>query len=61
MLVDNGNTAVIAGVLRTQDSINKTGVAGLRSIPLLGALFRTRTKSSEREELLIFLTPRIVK
>ena len=61
LLVDNGGTAVIAGVLTARDSLTDQGVPGFSSIPVLGHLFKTRARSNNRDELLIFLTPRILR
>lgn len=61
VLVRDGETIVIAGLLDrdTQESINK--VPGLGDIPLLGNLFKYRTQKETQKNLLVFLTPRIVK
>ncbi len=55
-----GEWAVIAGMLSTNDSINPTGVAGASQIPLLGNLFRSQTKVREVDQTLIILKPRLV-
>lgn len=56
----SGETIVIGGL--TQNSINdtQTGVPGLQSIPLLGGLFRNKTSTTTKSELVIFITPTIV-
>jgi type IV pilus assembly protein PilQ len=61
VMVKNGETAVIGGLIRSNDSYYRTGVPLLRNLPLLGALFGSRSKSSEQRELLIFVTPTIVR
>ena len=61
VLVDNGETVVIGGIYAKAEREDRTGVPILRHIPLLGWLFETQSKFSEKTELLIFLTPRILK
>ncbi|MFH1220152.1 MAG: type IV pilus secretin PilQ [Candidatus Eisenbacteria bacterium] len=61
VMVKNGETAVIGGLIRSNESYFKTGVPILRSLPLFGALFGSNSKASEQRELLIFVTPRIVE
>lgn len=60
VLVDNGQTVVLGGIYQVtkQDSVVK--VPGLGDIPILGALFRSSTRISDKAELLIFVTPRIL-
>ena len=60
VLVENGETAIIAGLIREVESTLNSGIPVLQSIPLLGALFRHQTKASISRELVIFVTPRIV-
>ncbi|HAK89876.1 MAG TPA: hypothetical protein DCP24_12615, partial [Nitrospiraceae bacterium] len=45
----------------SSESDGDSGVPGLSKIPLLGWLFKRETKETSSEELLIFITPRIVK
>jgi type IV pilus assembly protein PilQ len=59
--VNNGDTAVIGGIYEETILNDKQQVPFLGDIPLLGYLFKTTTRSSAKTELLIFLTPRIVK
>ncbi len=61
VIVDNGQTAVIAG-LTTQDEIeSEVGIPILKDIPLIGVLFRYRTTKTESRDLVIFVTPTIVE
>jgi type IV pilus assembly protein PilQ len=60
VLVENGGTVVIGGIFEQDESESVTKVPLLGDVPVLGNLFKTRTKSSTRTELLVFLTPRIV-
>ncbi len=57
----DGETLVIAGLTSQQRSIEDQGVPGLSRVPVGGRLFGTRGRRSESSELVIFLTPRIVR
>ncbi len=59
--VNNGDTAVIGGIYEETISNRTDKVPLLGDIPVLGYLFKTTDRSSEKQELLIFLTPRVVK
>jgi type IV pilus assembly protein PilQ len=59
--VNNGDTAVIGGIYEETIRNDVTQVPWLGNIPLLGYLFKNTGSSSEKVELLVFLTPRIVK
>ena len=61
LLVDDGETVVIAGILKTTATVDESGVPGLKNIPLLGWLFKNRGVIDNKQELLIFLTPRILR
>lgn len=61
VLVDNGETVVLGGIFRSEEivSISKTPFFG--DLPLIGALFRYTNRSDDKSELLVFITPRLVK
>jgi type IV pilus assembly protein PilQ len=60
VLVENGGTVVIGGIYE-QTEINRVNkVPFLGDVPVVGAMFRNTTRSSNRTELLVFLTPRVV-
>ena len=61
VLVDNGETVVLGGIFRQEEihTISKTPFFG--DLPLIGALFRYSSESSDKSELLVFITPRLVK
>jgi len=61
LLVDDGDTLVIGGITKSSDAAGDTGVPYLAKIPLLGYLFGTKKDVKKQEELLIFITPRIVQ
>jgi len=60
LLVQDGDTAVIGGIFTrtTRETVTKTPLLG--DIPLLGWLFKAKSTNDERNEMLIFVTPRIV-
>ena len=60
VLVENGGTVVIGGIFEQNDREDVSKVPFLGDVPYLGNLFKTRTKSSSKTEMLIFLTPKIV-
>ena len=59
VLINDGETMVIGGIMKSEESSSKDGVPGIAKIPLLGWLFRRDSMSSDQRELLIFITPRI--
>ncbi len=61
LLVNDGDTVVIGGIIKTTKSSTDTGVPGLSKIPFIGWLFKSTDKEATKEELLIFITPEIVK
>jgi len=61
ILVRTGTTAVIGGVYKLQETENETGIPGLRKIPFFGWLFKNKTNKKDSQELLVFITPKIVK
>ena len=61
MLVKDGDTVVIGGLYRRTIQSNRSSVPGLSNIPVIGWLFRKDRESDESDELLIFLTPRIIR
>ncbi|NWJ39885.1 MAG: type IV pilus secretin PilQ [Geothrix sp.] len=61
VLVRDGGTAVLGGVYITSTSTGTTGVPFLSKIPLIGFLFRNDTKQDQNVELLIFITPRVLR
>ncbi len=61
LLVDDGDTLVIGGITKSSETTGDDGVPYLAKIPLLGYLFGTKSESKRQEELLIFMTPRIVQ
>ena len=60
VLVDNGQTVVLGGILELDKITSVTKIPGLGDIPVLGALFRKTSRQNNKAELLIFVTPRIL-
>jgi type IV pilus assembly protein PilQ len=60
LVVKNGETTVIGGIYVDRDTDAETGVPYLSEIPLLGWLFKSNTKNKNKNELLIFITPKIM-
>jgi len=60
VMVDDGQTAVIGGLIRTNESQVRRGVPLLKDLPLLGMLFRSTNAVQQNRELIIFVTPKIV-
>ena len=61
LLVDDGETVVIGGIVKTRSEDSSQGVPYLSKIPVLGWLFKNKIMDNERSELLLFITPRIVQ
>jgi type IV pilus assembly protein PilQ len=61
VLVTDGGTVVIGGVIQTQNSLSIQQVPLLGDIPYLGNLFKHRTVSTSDSELIFFITPRIIQ
>ncbi len=61
LIVNDGETVVISGLSKQRTSGGDAGVPGLKDIPGLGYLFKADSKAEKLEEVLIFITPRILK
>lgn len=61
VLVDNGETVVLGGVYELEKRVNINRVPFFGDLPLIGALFRNRSEQNVKSELLIFVTPKILK
>jgi type IV pilus assembly protein PilQ len=60
VLVENGGTVVLGGIYEQTERTTVTKVPLLGDVPVLGWLFRNRTRVNDRTELMIFITPRVV-
>ena len=61
VLVTDGGTVVIGGVIQTQNSVNIDQVPVLGNIPILGNLFKHVQVNTSNQELIFFITPRIIQ
>ncbi len=61
VMVPDGGTTVIGGIYRTEDSVTRERTPFLNQIPILGSLFKNFARTKTSRELLIFITPRILK
>lgn len=60
VLINNNDTLVIGGIFTTNEETGLEAIPGLGEIPILGRFFQKRTTRDNKQELLIFITPRIV-
>ena len=60
VLVENGGTVVIGGIFELTESENEARVPLLGDIPIAGNLFKTRNRTSNKQEMLVFITPKMV-
>lgn len=60
VLVENGETVVLGGVYETSETNNRGSIPLLGDIPMIGVLFRNKTKTQKKKELLVFITPQII-
>jgi len=61
IVVQDGDTIVIGGILKTSDQTGTAGVPWLSKIPVLGWLFKTESVTKTRKQLMVFITPKIIK
>jgi len=60
VLVENGGTVVIGGIFELTETVDESRVPLLGEIPVLGVLFRTRNNVSNKTEMLVFITPKMI-
>ena len=60
VLIRNGETVVLGGIYRNTSDYRESGMPFLRNIPVLGWLFKRMLQNTHHEELLVFLTPKVV-
>ena len=58
--MENGGTVVIGGIFELTESDTETKVPLLGDLPFLGKLFKNRSRVSNKQELLVFITPKVV-
>ena len=59
--INNGETVVLGGLIRTDDIEDKGGIPFLNDLPVVGNLFGSQSNTINRTELLVILTPRVVR
>lgn len=61
IVVHDGDTIVIGGILKTEDTKIESGVPWLSRIPILGWLFKAESITKSRRQIMIFITPKVIK
>ena len=61
VLVDNGETVVLGGIYEANNREDRTSVPFFGDLPYVGRLFKREQNNTDKQELLIFVTPRIIK
>jgi type IV pilus assembly protein PilQ len=60
VLVENGGTVVIGGIFELNETESETKVPLLGDIPAVGNLFKSRSRSANKQEMLVFITPKMI-
>jgi general secretion pathway protein D len=58
--VQDGDTVAIAGIISETETTTSSGIPYLNRIPVLGAVFGSKSVNKERSELIVFITPRVI-
>src|SRR5208283_709279 len=61
VLVQNHRTAVVGGLMSNNDNLQRQGVPWISDIPVLGNLFSSTSSDKQKDNLLVFLTPHVVR
>lgn len=61
LVVHDGQMIVIGGLMRNRDALSRSGVPGLRDMPVLKYLFGAKSKDNAKSELIILITPKVVR
>jgi len=61
LVVQDGHTVILGGLIKEKRDRGESGIPGLRKIPLVGHLFKWGNRYTERTELLVAITPRVVR
>lgn len=61
ILAQSGRTLLLGGMIQDRQQLTEEGVAGLSEVPVIGGLFRQNKGSAKRTELLVLITPRVVR
>ena len=60
VLVENGGTVVIGGIFEMEETNQENKIPLLGDVPIMGNLFKNRTKESTKREMLVFITPKVI-
>nr|WP_232727959.1 type IV pilus secretin PilQ [Acidovorax sp. 69] len=60
ILIENGGTVVIGGIFEMEETNQENKVPLLGDVPVVGNLFKSRTKESTKREMLVFITPKVI-
>ena len=60
VLVENGGTVVIGGIFELNETENETRVPVLGDLPVLGNLFKSKSRTTNKQEMLVFITPKMI-
>jgi type IV pilus assembly protein PilQ len=60
VLVENGGTVVIGGIFEMEETNQENKIPVLGDVPVVGNLFKNRTKESMKREMLVFITPKVI-
>ncbi|WP_053844787.1 type IV pilus secretin PilQ [Paracidovorax avenae] len=60
VLVENGGTVVIGGIFRLEETNQENKIPLLGDVPVVGNLFKNRTRESTKREMLVFITPKVI-
>ena len=60
VLVENGGTVVIGGIFEMEETNQENKIPVLGDVPVVGNLFKNRTKESTKREMLVFITPKVI-
>ncbi|GAO20345.1 type IV pilus secretin PilQ [Alicycliphilus sp. B1] len=60
VLVENGGTVVIGGIFELEETNQENKIPLLGDVPVMGNLFKSRTKESSKREMLVFITPKVI-
>ncbi len=60
ILIDNGGTVVIGGIFEMEETNQENKIPFLGDVPVVGNLFKSRTKESSKREMLVFITPKVI-
>lgn len=61
VILKDGETAVIGGLIKRKDTLKKRSVPGFSKVPVVGLFFKNKTTAKTQNELMVFITPRILK